>query len=162
MMRGLFFQHGSLNRARAVHNARTPVSWGVSETQLWLKTIMVPSLWISTIGVYCQLNCVNYINFPIMKACWSFLLFFLDSALHHCNVSLGTNFEFMKVFQFKDYPRPRPDAKVLPSKTPGQCPGAYFKHQFFFFLHPDNKKKRLKNTRTNERKEEFSFVLLIF
>jgi len=44
MMRGLFFQHGSLNRARAVHNARTPVSWGVSETQLWLKTIMVPSL----------------------------------------------------------------------------------------------------------------------
>ena len=30
----------------------------------------------------------------------------------------------------------------------------------FFFLHPDNKKKRLKNTGTNESKEELSFVLL--
>ena len=42
------------------------------------------------------------LNCNISKAILSFLLFFSDSALHHSDVSIGPNFEFMKVFRFEE------------------------------------------------------------
>ena len=42
------------------------------------------------------------LNCNISKAILFFLLFFSSSAPHHSDVSLGTSFEFMKVFWFEE------------------------------------------------------------
>ena len=47
-------------------------------------------------------NFKSSLNCNISKAILFFLLFFSDSAPHHSDVSLGTNFEFMKVFWFEE------------------------------------------------------------